>query len=428
MPIYNLNTQLFINKIQDKSIDLIIIKSIDNTLIDKLKTKLKINTNIISINFKQISLSQINNLILKNSKKYDTVLNININDNIISYATINTDRKYIENIELEQSISISKYTNRLIAYHNLLLNKLTTIEYIKPIIKWVGGKTQIIDKIIYQFPKIINNYHELFVGGGSVLLALLQNIKKKYIVIKNTINAYDINETLINMYKNIQSNLNQIIIEIKQLINTYLNIKLLSTNQITKPKDITEALTSQEAYYYWIRENFNKLQQIDKNKPLGTAYFIFLNKTCFRGLYREGPNGFNVPFGHYTNPEILNEEHLIKISKLISDVNFYHMNFEESFNNINQSEDNFLYLDPPYAPENNKSFVGYTSNGFNIDQHNKLFTMCKNYKFLMSNSDVDFVKNHFNNIQYKINVISCKRAINSKKPNSITNEILIKSY
>ena len=95
------------------------------------------------------------------------------------------------------------------------------------------------------------------------------------------------------------------------------------------------------AFAEWkcIRKQYNTKPEktpSEKDQIKSAAMFIFLNKTCFRGLYREGPNGFNVPFGHYTNPEILNEEHLIKISKLISDVNFYHMNFEVSFNNINQ--------------------------------------------------------------------------------------------
>jgi DNA adenine methylase len=90
--------------------------------------------------------------------------------------------------------------------------------YEKPIIKWVGGKTQIIEKVIEKFPKEINNYHELFLGGGSVLIALLQNIENKTIKLNGNINAYDINETLIHLYKNIQSNLDKVISEINKII------------------------------------------------------------------------------------------------------------------------------------------------------------------------------------------------------------------
>jgi len=325
---------------------------------------------------------------------------------------------------------ISMIENKLNSSNNVVNNSIVnnsivnTIIYEKPLIKWVGGKTQIIDKIIENFPTEINNYHELFIGGGSVLLALLQNIEKNKIKINGLINAYDINMTLITMYKNIQNKSNEVISEIKKNINIYNNLEGVIINR--KPKNISEGKTSQESYFYWIRTLFNKLTQEQKNTPLGTAYFIFLNKTCFRGVYREGPNGFNVPFGHYNNPEIINEEHIKKISKLIKNVNFYCSSFEKSFENINEND--FTYLDPPYAPENDKSFVGYTSAGFNLEQHNLLFSICKKHNFLMSNADVDLVKNNFKDNKYTIKIISCKRSINSKKPGSKTNEVLIKSY
>lgn len=298
------------------------------------------------------------------------------------------------------------------------------IFYEKPIIKWIGGKTQIIDTVIENFPNEINNYHELFLGGGSVLIAVLQNVQKNKIKINGTINAYDINETLINMYKNIQNNSEQVIIEINKIITIYNNIENISINR--KPITILESKTSQESYYYWIRIQFNKLTQEQKNTFLGSAYFIFLNKTCFRGVYREGPKGFNVPFGHYKNPEIINEEHIKRISKLIKNVKFNCSSFEQTFNKIDKND--FIYLDPPYAPENNKSFVGYTSLGFTLEQHNLLFSLCKKFKFLMSNADVELVKNSFLDTLYTIKIISCKRSINSKKPGSKTNEVLIKSY
>lgn len=306
------------------------------------------------------------------------------------------------------------------------------IEYVKPLIKWVGGKTQIIDKIIDNFPNVINNYHEVFLGGGSVMLALLQNIENNKIKLTGSINVYDINMSLIYLYKNIQNKSNEVLVEINKIITIYNNLKGDVINM--KPKNLDEGLTSQESYFYWIRTEFNKLTQEQKNLPKGTAYFIFLNKTCFRGVYREGPKGFNVPFGHYKNPEIINEEHVLVIKNLIKNVNFVHSTFENTFDIIkkqqrdNNSENNFIYLDPPYAPENEKSFVGYTSKGFNLEQHKLLFTICKDYKFLMSNADVSLVLDNFNSPQYKIQKILCKRSINSKKPESKTNEVLIKSY
>lgn len=310
---------------------------------------------------------------------------------------------------------------------NILINT-QEIDYIKPLIKWVGGKTQIINKIMDNFPNLINCYHEVFLGGGSVILALLQNIEKNKIKLTGKINAYDINMTLIYFYKNIQSKPNEVILEINKIISIFN--KLNGTVINMKPKNVNEGLTSQESYYYWIRNEFNNNTQEHKNTPKGTAYFIFLNKTCFRGLYREGPNGFNVPFGHYKNPEIINEEHVKIISNLIKNVNFIHSTFENTFDIIKKSyvENDFLYLDPPYAPENEKSFVGYTTKGFNLEQHKLLFTICKDYKFLMSNADVKLVKDSFNTPQYKTQTIVCKRSINSKNPESKTNEVLILSY
>lgn len=295
--------------------------------------------------------------------------------------------------------------------------------YNKPLIKWVGGKTQIIDLIINNFPKKINNYHELFIGGGSVLISLLENINSNKISIKGTINAYDINQTLISFYNNVKNKPNEIIEKIKKLIDIYNNIEIMNGNQ--KPVNYNEALQSKESYYYWIRKEFNKLNQEEKNGVIGTSYFIFLNKTCFRGLYREGKNGFNVPFGNYKNPEIINPNHLLYISNLIKNVNFTCSNFIESFKKIKKND--FVYLDPPYYPENDKSFVSYTSNGFNLDDHNKLFELCKNYKFLMSNSNVQYVKDKFKGDNFIINIIDCKRNINSKKPNSMTKEVIIKN-
>lgn len=301
---------------------------------------------------------------------------------------------------------------------------MAQINYSKPLIKWIGGKTQIIDIVMEHFPRKIKNYHELFLGGGSVLFGLLNTINQKQIIVTGTINAYDINATLINLYKNVQSKPKLVLLELQNIITVYNSINGTTINR--KPTNINDGMTSQESYFYWIRKKFNEQSQELKNTPIGSAYFIFLNKTCFRGMYREGPNGYNVPFGHYTNPEIINKDHLMEISKLIKNVNFIHLPFEESMKNINK--DDFVYLDPPYAPETSKSFVGYNVNGFNLEQHKLLFLMSKQFNFLMSNADVDLVKNSFKDIDnIEIKVISCKRSINSKKPNSKTNELLIRS-
>lgn len=299
----------------------------------------------------------------------------------------------------------------------------------KPIIKWVGGKTQIIDKIIDNFPTNINNYHELFLGGGSVLLALLSMQKNNKININGSINAYDINPILINMFVNIRDNPEEIYKYIKKLLYHFNKITVNNVNNISERKiKHIEKITSKENFYYWLRYKFNKLKKKELSIRL-SAIFIFLNKTCFRGVYREGPNGFNVPYGNYNMPEVINKQHLMEISKLIQNVNFYHMGFEQSFAKICPNDfNNFIYLDPPYAPINNTSFVDYVVDGFNIDKHKNLFELIKNknIKFLMSNADVEIIRETFKD--YKIITILCKRSINSKNPESKVNEVLIFNY
>jgi len=292
----------------------------------------------------------------------------------------------------------------------------------KPFLKWIGGKTQIIANIISKIPSKINNYHEPFLGGGSVLFALLSLQKQNKITIEGKIFAYDLNSILINTYKNIQNNKDKLFCYITKYIIEYDNIKGKIINRTAKT--LKEAKTSKESYYYWIRRKFNNM---DKNTIECSALFMFLNKTCFRGMYREGPNGFNVPYGHYKKtPTIITSQELDNINELIQDVVFICSDFNESFKNIKKGD--FVYLDPPYAPITNDSFVGYTKNGFNLETHKKLFNNIlalnnKKIKFVMSNSKADVVIEYFKN--YECEYIIARRAINSKKPGSTVKEINI---
>jgi DNA adenine methylase len=301
----------------------------------------------------------------------------------------------------------------------------------KPILKWVGGKTQILDKLLIEFPTEINNYREIFLGGGSVLLALLSYVKNGIIKIHGSIYAYDLNESLIWVYKNIQSNHIELYNELQILIG---GINSCGTGEINRtPANIDEAKISKENYYYWIRSEYNKLSGTEKNAPKGSAMFIFLNKTCFRGVFRVGPKGFNVPYGHYNNPEIINQEHLNEIHELIQNVIFECCDFGVSLTCLNIEDNDYVYLDPPYAPETDTSFVGYTENGFNIDNHNNLFKLIHNLtetnkKIMMSNADVSLVRENFKNEKYCVTSILCKRAINSKNPEAKAKEVIIKNY
>jgi DNA adenine methylase len=295
---------------------------------------------------------------------------------------------------------------------------------IKPFLKWVGGKTQIIFDVLSLFPTNINNYHEPFLGGGSVLLGLLSYIKYGKISLSGKIYASDLNSNLIYLYKNIQKNPEIVITNVKKLVDEFAKITGTEVNR--KPTNLHEALSSKESYYFWIRSKYNSLTDDERSFPYASAMLLFLNKTCFRGVYREGSKGFNVPYGNYSNPTIFDETHIKNVSELIQDVVFTVASYKDSLNDINTGD--FVYLDPPYAPESESSFVSYTSDGFGLEDHISLFKTCnimntKNIKMLLSNADVKLVKDSFPTFQTKI--ISCRRAIHSKKPESKTNELLI---
>ncbi len=288
----------------------------------------------------------------------------------------------------------------------------------KPFLKWVGGKTQILKEVLELFPRSIHNYHEPFVGGGSVLLALLTHVANGTITVTGTIFASDINANLIALYQHIQSNPDTLILEMNKLLKEYASC----TGTVVNRKAATlEEATSPESYYFWIRSKFNKS---DKTTIQASAMLLFMNKTCFRGVYREGPNGFNVPFGNYKKTSF-DEEHIRRVSRLIKDVVFKACSFSQAL--LTLDADDFVYLDPPYAPENSKSFVSYNKGGF--DQHKELFQLCQSMKqkkvgMLLSNADVVLVRDAFPP-PYTTITISCRRAIHSKEPDARANEVLI---
>lgn len=322
----------------------------------------------------------------------------------------------------------------------------------KPFLKWVGGKTQIIEQILSRIQKSspIRDYHEPFVGGGSVLFGVLSLRKKGLIDIQGYIYAYDANRTLIDAYRHVQTVPDALYDLTKYYVDKYNNILVTSKRSQRDPcMNEHDALLSKDNYYYWLRKRFNDITNCPFGSLERSALFIFLNKTCFRGLYREGPKGFNVAYGHYRQtPYIIDKAQIHAISELIKGVRFIHTNFQSCTTVWNETfERDFVYIDPPYAPESSKSFVDYVSSGFGYETHIELFKKIKSMtqrgvRFLMSNSNVQIVHEQFDDkrdinvcngisppsMRYHIDEVKARRSINSKNPGSMTTEILVYNW
>lgn len=271
-------------------------------------------------------------------------------------------------------------------------------------LKWVGGKTKLLEEINKNIPKFCNNYYELCLGGGTVLLNILEN---KNIKIQENFYAFDVNIQLINFFNNIKNNWKELNDLIKELVELY--------NNYSKEE--------QEKYYYYIRKQYNILKKNKNNNIKISSYFWFLNKTGFRGLYRENKTGgYNVPFGNYSKISIY--EDLEKLSLLIKNVEFRCLELKESLK-LPQKND-FVYIDPPYYK---MSFTQYNSdNVWNEQTHLDLFEVLKKTKFAfcLSNCDSQNIKEVFKD--YKIIMITTKHTIHSKDASKTVKELFIKNY
>tara|TARA_B100000519_G_C14260734_1_gene447730 strand:+ start:11469 stop:12296 length:828 start_codon:yes stop_codon:yes gene_type:complete len=272
---------------------------------------------------------------------------------------------------------------------------------LKSPIKWVGGKSKLFNKISHYYPEEINNYHELFVGGGSALFGLLNMVQNSKIKVNGKIYAYDSNEILIAYYKYLQT-------DYELLYNTVMKIKTAGEK------------CDKAEYYYWIRNSYNSRTDTEIAR---VAEFVYMNKTGFRGVFRlNSSGGYNVPYGNYKNPAIVDKEHLKKVSELIKDVEFICCDFED-VKNIKKGD--FVYMDPPYVPEKKNGFVSYSKNGFVKEKHEALFKLCNDMKckWVLSNSNTDTVKEALK--KFNIEEIDARRAINSKNPAAKTKEVII---
>jgi len=264
----------------------------------------------------------------------------------------------------------------------------------KPFLKWAGGKTKLLSKLMEYIPKDLDTYLEPFLGGGALFFHLQP---------KNAI-LIDSNKELINCYKVVRDNVEELI-------------------------DYLSHHYNDENYYYQIR-NIDRLSYYEKwNSVQRASRFIFLNKTCYNGLYRVNSKGyFNVPFGGYKNPKILDMDNLRNCSKSLKNVNILNYSYYHSI-----SFDGFFYFDPPYLPLNATSnFTQYTKEGFDYKDHIMLRDTCidldkSNKKFMVSNSSSPLILEMYKN--FNINFVKAPRFINCKglKRGNV-DEVIITNY
>ncbi|MCL2228539.1 MAG: DNA adenine methylase [Firmicutes bacterium] len=287
----------------------------------------------------------------------------------------------------------------------------------KPFLKWAGGKGQLLEKFGELYPADFKVYIEPFVGGGAVLFDVLQRFNVEQAVI------IDLNKELINCYRCIKEDVNEIIKQLDQL----------------KVKFISLSLDEQAKFYLDIRKRYNEIKLNGKYDFEKAADFIFLNKTCFNGLYRVNSKGeYNVPFGKSKNPCIYDVDNLTLISKLLQKVTILYGDYKQCLNYT--TENTFLYFDPPYRPlTTSASFVGYSQNGFNDDDQKQLAKLVRQLskqgcKVMLSNSDPknsDLNDNFFDDLYngFGIMRIKARRMINCQadKRGDIT-EIIVRNY
>lgn len=276
-----------------------------------------------------------------------------------------------------------------------------TKNLVTPFIKWVGGKRQLLPSVVEHLPGKIeeHQYVEPFVGGGAVFF----HLQPKTAVIN------DSNEELINVYQIIKNEPESLIADLKKHVN-------------------------ESEYFYNIRaldrkDTFRLLTPVQR-----ASRIIYLNKTCFNGLYRVNNAGkFNVPFGRYKNPNIVNESTIKAVSKYLNNNNITIKN-EDYEDVLKQADKNtFVYLDPPYHPISESSnFTGYVQGGWNMSDQIRLRKACdelnsKGIKFLLSNSSAPFIRDQYKN--YEINTVKANRAVNSKgAERGAIDEVLIRNY
>lgn len=276
----------------------------------------------------------------------------------------------------------------------------------RPFLKWAGGKNKLIPQYERFFPKEFNTYYEPFLGGGAVFFHLKQTRPEFKAVLT------DINADLINVYRCVKSNVDEL-------------LEILKEHQIKHENNDCPNKSKYVHYYYYIRENSYNTS-LEK-----AARMIYLNRTCFNGLYRVNPKGkFNVPMGKYKNPKIYNPELLHSASEALQYAEIEVRDFKEVLNYARNSDD-FVYFDPPYYPLNSTSeFTAYTSASFSKEDQIKLKEVfaqlaSQGVKVLLSNSECEFIQELYKD--FEIEKILAPRYINSNaNKRGMISEVLVR--
>lgn len=292
----------------------------------------------------------------------------------------------------------------------------------KPFLKWAGGKTQLIPAIERSLSPNLRKmnfvYVEPFIGSGAILFWFLRTFPNIESAIIN-----DVNSDLTNAYTTIKSKPQDLILKLNELQQEYRNLK---------------SEESQKDFFLTQRSKFNHRKD-NEDSVQKAALLIFLNRTCFNGLYRvNSKNEFNVPFGKYSNPKICDEETILSDSSALQKVIILNGDFEKTLEHVNSNA--FFYFDPPYRPLNKtSSFNSYASEVFNDSEQQRLALFCKKidllgHEWLLSNSDpknIDESDNFFDVLYSKYNIqrVDAKRMINSdSKKRGEIKELLISNY
>ena len=267
----------------------------------------------------------------------------------------------------------------------------------RPFVKWAGGKSQIVSELERRLPKKFSRYFEPFVGGGALFFSLQP--PQAHLI--------DVNDELINAYVVVRDHVEDLIVELSSYVYR---------------KD----------YFYQVRDADRTSSYMTWPPIKRAGRFIYLNKTCYNGLYRVNAKGhFNTPFGRYTNPTIVDPENMRACSKALHTVCIEKAHFETIEDHLTAGD--FVYLDPPYMPLTaTANFTGYASGGFSADMQHRLFRLCcrldtRGVQFMLSNSASPLITMLYQ--QFRVEYIRAARAINSRASRrGAVEEVIIRNY